>query len=422
MNAIETILSSVVLPPMARIRQEFTARSLEQPEQDLIRQMQAPWVEEQLRPGMSVAVTVGSRGIANLVPLIRTVTGFLRAHGTRPYIVPSMGSHGGASPKGQLAVLKGLGITPETVGAPIRPGISGVQADTLPDGTPVMADREAAAADGIILFNRIKAHTAFHGPYESGLMKMAAVGLGNCYGADYVHGAGDGNIGRRMETMARAMLGCLPVICGIGVLENACEETAEIHVLPREGIPMQEPGLLRRAKEMMPSIPVGNIDVLVIDRIGKDISGGGMDPNVVGGFKDADGNLTPRPRHITVLDLTDATEGAAFGIGMADTTTVRLMKKYDPLATYPNCLMTGTPHLIKLPMALDSHRQAIQAAVQMLPGEKRISPRIVRIQDTLHLQDILVSANLLEEVAKNRCLTLAESPADWQFSPDGNLF
>ena len=162
--------------------------------------------------------------------------------------------------------------------------------------------------------------------------------------------------------------------------------------------------------------------MLVFDRIGKDISGGGMDPNVVGGFKDGDGRLTPRPRLITVLDLTEATEGAAFGLGMADTTTVSVMKKYNPLATYPNCLMTGTPHLIKIPMALADHRQAIQAAVQMLPSGRRQSPRIVRIQDTLHLQEIHISSNMLDEALSDGRITVSEPLAGWPFNTDGNLF
>lgn len=422
MNAIERILNPIELPDMAAVRQEFPGCSLNSPEEELLKQLHAPWIEGRLRAGMSVAVTVGSRGIANLVPLISAVTAFLRSHGAEPIIVPSMGSHGGASPEGQLAVLKGLGITPETVNAPIRAGVEGRQVDTLPDGTPVMVDQEAAAADAVILFNRIKAHTAFHGPYESGLMKMAAVGLGNCWGADYVHGGGDGCIGPRMEQLARAVLGKLPILCGIGVIENAREETAAVHVLSKEEIPLKEPIFLKQAKELMPSIYLNDIDILVIDRIGKDISGGGMDPNVVGGFKDADGHFTPRPCMITVLDLTDATEGAAFGLGMADTTTVRVMKKYNPLATYPNCLMTGTPHLIKIPMALADHRQAIQAAVQMLPAGKRKFPRIVHIQDTLHLEEIHISRNMLDEALAGGRIILAEPPSGWKFGSDGNLF
>lgn len=422
MNAIEKILNPIQLPTMAGIHQEFPGRAVGSPEEELMKQLRVQWMEGQLHEGMSVAVTVGSRGIANLVPLLRTLSAFLQSHGAEPYIVPSMGSHGGASPEGQLAVLKGLGITPDTVNMPIHACVEGCRVDTLPDGTPVMADQEAVAADAVILFNRIKAHTAFHGPYESGLMKMAAVGLGNCYGADYVHGNGDGSIGQRMEQLARAVLGKLPTLCGIGVMENAREETAAIHVLPKAEIPIREPHLLRQAREMMPALYLKDIDVLVIDRIGKDISGGGMDPNVVGGFKDGDGGLTPRPRLITVLDLTEATEGAAFGLGMADTTTVSVMKKYNPLATYPNCLMTGTPHLIKIPMALADHRQAIQAAVQMLPSGRRQSPRIVRIQDTLHLQEIHISSNMLDEALSDGRITVSEPLAGWPFNTDGNLF
>ena len=422
MDAIEKILNPIKLPPMACIRQEFPGRAMDSPEEALMRQLQVRWIEGRLHAGMSVAVTVGSRGIANLVPLLRTLSAFLRNHGAEPYIVPSMGSHGGASPEGQLAVLKGLGITPDTVNMPIRACVEGCQVDTLPDGTPVMADREAMAADAVILFNRIKSHTAFHGPYESGLMKMAAVGLGNCYGADYVHGNGDGSIGKRMEQLARAMLGKLPILCGIGVMENAREETAAIHVLSKEEIPVKEPLLLRQSREMMPAIYLKDMDVLVIDRIGKDISGGGMDSNVVGGFKDGEGRMTPRPGLITVLDLTEATKGAAFGLGMADTTTVGVMKKYNPLVTYPNCLMTGTPHLIKIPMALGNHRQAIQAAVQMLPACRRQSPRIVRIQDTLHLQEIRISANMLDEALADGRITITEPWAGWPFNTDGNLF
>ncbi|GHT82417.1 hypothetical protein FACS1894137_01250 [Spirochaetia bacterium] len=400
------------------MEQRFTASTLENYLDVLKEKLEA--VAGGIKPGMRIAVTAGSRGIYGIDRILKTLIDFLKSRGTEPFIVSAMGSHGGASVKGQIEVLTSLGITEDTMGCKIRAGTDSTRINTLPGAIPVMVDTAALEADGIVVVNRIKPHTGFRGKYESGLMKMLALGLGNHHGANYIHSRGIGEISAKIEAIAMDILSKVNVLFGVGILENGEDKIGLIEVIPADDIPHRETELLKQARTMLPEIYFKNLDLLIVDRIGKNISGSGMDPNITGGFIAPGVETSPQPRLITVLDLTDETHGAAFGIGDADTTTRRLFDKIDFETTYPNCLVTCTPGLVKIPMVLANQRQAIQAALKMLLSVNREKLRIVRIQDTLHIGKIWVSEALLEEAGLG--IRVLEEASDLVFNTQGDLF
>ena len=422
MGAIEEIVSAMEIPKMALAEQRFEAVSIENYTEYLQSRLEAENIKERLKPGMKIAVTAGSRGIYGIDRILKTVIDFLKGHGTKPFIVTGMGSHGGATVEGQLAVLAGLNITPETMGTEVLGGTEVVRLETAEDDIPVMLDSLAAEADGIVVVNRIKPHTAFRGKYESGLMKMMAIGLGNHHGASYIHSRGLDQVSREIEIIAKTILKKKNVLFGVAILENCRDKVGEIHVIPSEDIPDKEAQLLKKARKMMPEIYFKNLDVLIVDRIGKNISGGGMDVNITGGFESPGQESTARPQIITILDLTDETHGAAFGVGDGETITRRLFDKIDFDTTYPNCLVTCTPSHVKIPMVLPNQKLAIQAGIKMLLSVDRNNLRIVRIQDTLHIDKIWISEALVKEAREHPYVTVLEDPKELEFNEDGDLF
>jgi hypothetical protein len=422
MSVIEELAGGMQIPPMARVAQEFPAKTIDDFAGFLHSALESASFMDRLKPGMRIAVTAGSRGIYGIDIILRRVVDFLKSRKTIPFIVTAMGSHGGATIEGQLDVLAGFGITKETMGCDVAGGTDSVRVDTLPGGIPVMVDAVAIKADGIVVVNRIKPHTGFRGPYESGLMKMMSVGLGNHHGANYIHSRGEGEISSKIEAIGRSILSHTPILFGIGILENSRDRIGEIAVIPAEEIPQREAELLRRARGMLPEIYFKDLDILIVDRIGKNISGGGMDPNIIGGFTAPGVEATPRPQLIVALDLTDETHGAAFGIGDADTTTKRLFDKIDFDTTYPNCLITCTPRLVKIPMVLDNQKLAIQAALKMLLSVDREKLRVVRIADTLHIDTIEVSGPLLAEAETHPHVRVLDRARPLQFNVHGDLF
>jgi hypothetical protein len=422
MSGIDTLVSGIPIPRMALAEQRFSAHTLHNYLEVLEKQLAETAAPRGIKPGMRVAVSAGSRGIYGIDRILKTVIAFLKAQKTDPFIVTAMGSHGGAATKGQLEVLASFGITEDAMGCKIAAGTDSVLINTLPGGIPVMVDTAALEADGIVVVNRIKPHTGFRGKYESGLMKMLSVGLGNHQGANYIHSRGEGEISAKIEAIATDILSRVNVLFGVAILENREDKIGLIEVIPAAHIPAREAELLKQARTMLPEIYFKNLDLLIVDRIGKNISGGGMDPNISGGFTAPGVETSPRPQLITVLDLTDETHGAAFGIGDADTTTRRLFDKIDFETTYPNCLVTCTPRLVKIPMVLANQKQAVQAAIKMLLSVDREKLRMVRIQDTLHIDKIWISEALLEEADRYPGVTVLEKPAEMLFNAQGDLF
>lgn len=353
-----------------------------------------------IRTGARIAIGVGSRGIANLPAMVKELCRFVIEHGASPFIIPAMGSHGGATAEGQAHVLECLGICESAIGVPV---ISSMEVVELPSDelkNRVYMDRHAWESDGVILINRIKPHTDFHSTYESGLVKMSVIGLGNHHQAKEIHRFGVEGLKQLIPATAEKILATGKIIMGVAVVENAGDETAAVHVLDPDQFMKEEPMLLEIARNAMPSLPADHIDVLVIDRMGKDISGTGIDPNIIGricikGQKDPD---RPDIRFIVVSDLTPASHGNALGIGLADIMTRRLFEKIDLKATYENVLTTNFLERGKLPIVAEDSRQALEIALRACGPVSQGAERIVRIRDTLSLEQLYVSAAILEEI------------------------
>lgn len=370
-------------------------------------------LRERIQPGMSVAVAVGSRGIACYTEVVKATVEALRQIGAEPFLVPAMGSHGGGTAEGQRQVLKSYGMA--GLGAAIRSSLETVLLGQTEEGLPVHWDTHAAQADAVIPINRVKAHTAFRGAYESGLFKILALGLGKPAGAALIHAAG---IEWAMPAAARFLLARMPIPFGIAIVENGHHRPARIAVLPGESIEAEEPGLLALAKQLQPRIPFDNLDLLIIQRMGKDISGTGMDTNVVGMWRRNGGPRQPDYRAIAVLELTPASHGNATGIGMADLIPQRLADQVDWPATYTNCLTSGNFAGAKQPLTLPTDQAVITAA---LAGIDPVQARVVYVPSTLELEQIWVSPPLLAEVNASPFLTAFGPSCPLLFAADGEL-
>lgn len=410
-----------MLPRMMRIRQRFAAARLDDVAGAVARGVRALELEGRVVPGSRVAVGCSSRGIANYPAIVRATVDALRELGADPFLIPAMGSHGAATAEGQVAVLSRLGIDPATVGAPIRSSMEVVQIDTTADGLPVLVDEYAAEADHLVLVNRVKPHSDFTHEFESGLLKMLAIGLGKQRGAELCH--------REMvargypaviSQVAERILATGKLLFGVGVVENAYAETAEIAVLPPEGLAAAEAALLRRAKELAATLPFEAIDLLVIDEIGKDVSGAGFDPKVVGRPSVGESSGGPRVKRLAVRDLTEATKGHAAGIGFADFTTRRLVEKIDHAALYTNALTASAPEEARIPLTLESDREMIDAALGTIGSVSPERARVVRIRNTLALGEIEVSEAYQPELAGRPELEVIEAPRP-MFGADGEL-
>ncbi len=383
----------------------------------------------QVKPGARIAVGVGSRGIANLRPIVAHVIAELRAAGALPFIIPAMGSHGGATPEGQRELLAGYDITEATMGVPVRASLEARELGRTPEGIPVLCSTEALAADGILLVNRIKPHTDFFGTIGSGLLKMAVVGLGKHAGAAAMHRAAT-RLGHEVAIrgIARVLLERAPVLGGIAILENQFHETARIAAVPRAGLEAAEEKLLVEARALMPLLPFAEIDLLIVDWIGKNISGAGMDPNVtnrgVQGYSSGlvrEGRPAPFVRRIFVRGVTPESHGNAVGIGLADVTTARLVRAMDPRVTSINALTAMSPQAAKIPIAFDTDREAIERTLGSLAIDDVRSARVARIADTLSLAEFDISEALWAEARGSPGLTAVSEPRELAFGPDGNL-
>jgi hypothetical protein len=414
---------------MLRVRQFFDGAHIEAGDihAAVIACLSRPELGDPVRPGKRYAITCGSRGVDKVAPITAAIAAFVRSRGGCPFVVPAMGSHGGATAEGQKALLAVYGVTEESLGCPIVSSMETVpvgETEPGPGGKRycVRIDKNAAGADGIIVAGRIKPHTDFRGPYESGIMKMMAIGLGKREGAEICHQNGFGCMAEMVPLFGKAVIRHAPVILGFGNLENAYGQAWKFAALRPDEIEAGEPALLEEARSRLPRIPFDSADVLVVDRIGKDISGDGMDPNITGA-----GPCTPwlsggiRASRTVVLDLTDETHGTAMGVGAAHAITRRLFNKVDFEATYVNALTSRGIDYARIPCILESDREAVQLALRTCIGGDPARPRIVRIADSLHTETLWVS-EAMEGEAGARGLEIQSGPEDWPFDSNGNLW
>jgi hypothetical protein len=421
MSILHELLQDIPIPKMVKIRQKFDGTKLSNPADQLKQELQKPGTIDRVRPGQQVAVAVGSRGIANIDLFTKTTIDAIKAAGAHPFIVPCMGSHGGATAPGQTEVLHHLGISEQTMGAPIRSSMEVVQIDQLPNGLPVYVDKIASEADAIIVINRVKPHTAFRGRIESGIMKMIAIGLGKQKGAEACHQLGFKYMAENVPAMAKLMMDKLPILFGVALVENAYDQTCLVEAIPSDQIEVREEELLKEAKSRLPKILFDQIDVLVIDYIGKNISGDGMDPNVTGRYPTPYAHGGPDVSKMVVLDLTPETKGNANGVGTADFTTQRLVDQTDLAATYANGLTSTVCAPTKIATTLDNDFYAIKAAVKTCNILDYTTCKLVRIKDTLHLGEIEISVNLLEEARKHPDIEILTEPFELTFNAEGNI-
>jgi Lactate racemase N-terminal domain len=421
MGIIHDLLKDVPLPRMVQLRQHFEATELGDVAAAVREQLAAPRIAGTIRPGMSVAVAVGSRGISALDRIVAAVVVELKARGAAPFVVPAMGSHGGASADGQRDVLAHLGVTEASVGCPIRSSMEVVEVGRLANGLPVYVDRLAHGADGVVIVNRVKPHTSFRGPSESGLVKMLTIGLGKQKGAESCHSYGMGLMGEHIVAMAEITLAHTRVLFGVAVVENAYDKPSKLVAVPAAEIVARDRELLVEAKANMPRIPFDPIDVLVVDRIGKEFSGTGMDPNIIGRYTTPHASGGPRVSRLVVLDVSDATHGNANGIGLADLTTRRLVGRLDYDAMYANSLTSRIPSSVRIPLATDTEREAIQGGVQTCLAKDLSRVRLVRVRNTLHLGELWISEALLDEARANPAITVCGEPRAMAFDDAGRL-
>lgn len=381
-------------------------------------------LSERIRPGRGVAITAGSRGIAEIAIITKTIVAALRQLKAEPVIIPAMGSHGGGTAEGQRQLLRMYGISQETMGASILSSMDVTPLGLTPEGIPVVLDTEATKADGILLVNRIKPHTGFAGRIGSGLLKMTAFGLGNHQGAATCHEAVmQHGYERVIRAVSAVVLARARILGGLAILENSDGGLAQMVALPAEGLVPGEARLFLRARRWAPRIPFDDIDLLIVDEMGKDIAGTGMDTNVIGRrFSLIEKPpASPRIARIFVRGLTKETQGNANGIGLADVTTERLLSEIDRGVTYINSLAARTPEHSRLPMAFPTDREALETVLKTTRVSDPSSARIVRIKNTLELKTILISESLLPGARERRDLSLLSDPYEVTFDPDGNL-
>ncbi len=413
----------VALPPMARVRQKFDPSKLDDIPGAIRAEFAKPEIRAKVKPGQVIAVGCGSRGVANIALIVRTVIAELKALGAEPFIFPCMGSHGAGTAEGQRKVLETYGITEEATGVPIRATMETVIVGHLDDGTPVHMDRHAAEAESVVVINRIKPHTGFRGATESGLTKMLAIGIGKIIGASTYHMHGMDSFPELLPKIRDVNIAKRNVLFGVGIVENAYDETALIELVPAEKLATREPELQVLAKKNMPQLFFDEIDVLVIDEMGKNISGAGFDPNIVGrNRRSVAWPAKPFVKKIVVLNLTRVTHGNATGIGAADVITMRIFRELDIPSTYANVITSMNLDGGMIPMVMNTDHDAVALAVKTVVRVKPENCRIVRIRNTLHLGEIEVSEPMLAEVLRQpERFEVVSKPAGWPFDAQGTL-
>jgi hypothetical protein len=412
-------------PRLVRLRQQFERPRVEDVASAVRSALEKLDLGRVIRPGQTVALTAGSRGIANIPVVLRAAVRFLRDLGAQPFLVPAMGSHGGGTAEGQRQVLESYGITEAFVGAPIRASMEVISLGTTAEGFPVYLDRHASTADHVGVVARIKPHTSYHGPVESGLLKMMMIGLGKHTGALMYHRILlEQPYDQVVRAVGRTVLAKARVAFGLGLVENAYDETALVEAVRPEQFEAREEQLLASARRWLPRLPFAEADLLIVDEIGKDISGSGMDTNVVGrkrAFKMKTPEGQPQMRFIFVRGLSAHTHGNATGIGLADFTTTGLVRSMNYQATVINCLTAGYPDGANLPVHFDTDREVVEAALRILGTREPQEARVLHIRNTLSVEEVEVSEPCLALPRGPAEFHVTRGPFDLTFDNRGNL-
>ena len=415
----------MTFPRMIRIRQTFDARRVDDVAREVRVQLSSLNLGERIQPGQTVAISAGSRGIAHIARITRAAVEHVQGLGAVPFIVPAMGSHGGGTAEGQTEILAGYGITPEAMGCEIRSSMETVVVDQTPQGLPVHFDKQASLADHVLIVGRVKPHTGFVGEIESGLHKMMLIGLGKHAGAKIYHRAiADYSFMDIITAVGNSVIKKCRVVGGLAIVENAYDETALIEAVPRSQFFEREKALLKLAVQWLPRLPFVSTDLLIIDQIGKNLSGTGMDTNVVGRkFNDhaATDRDVARCRRIFVRGLTQETHGNATGIGLAEFTNQRTIDSIDRKITAINCITGLHPAAAMIPIAFETDREVITAALQTVGLVEPPQSRVIQVSDTLHLGECLVSEAYLAELATREDLTILSDPTTMAFDEQSNL-
>ncbi len=412
------------LPKMYRLRQSFDRTQLKDIPGTVKAELDRLSLKGIVKPGQRIGITGGSRGITNIAVILKAMVEYLKSLGAKPFIFPAMGSHGGGTPEGQTALLAHYHITEAFLGVPILASMEVAEIGKTENGVPVFIDKHACQADHILVVNRIKPHTKFKAPIESGLMKMMAIGMGKRKGAEYYHKAAiQYTFPKIIIDSGREVIRRAPILMGLGIVENGYDETAKIMALRPQEFEEKEKELLILAKKMMPCLPFNEIDLLIVDEMGKEISGVGIDPNVTGRNRDLLG-VFPHPtdvKRLFVRDLTDDSNGNANGIGLADLTTKRLVDKIDYQATYMNCITAISLEKGAIPVHFETDREAIEVAlatIGLTPSEKS---KIVHIRNTALVDEVEVSETYKDELRRRSDLEILEGPYAITFDPRGNI-
>ena len=413
----------VPIPRIVPIRQKFPGSEVNNIGEEIKRLFSLDDRLKRIKKGSRIAVAVGSRGINSIDKTAYSLIQEIKRLGANPFIVPAMGSHGGATAEGQRKVLANYGITEETMGVPVKSSMEVEKIGQLGNGTPVYLDKEALASDGIIVINRVKPHTAFKADYESGLLKMLAIGLGKHKGATAFHSCGMDMFGELLPQLGKVVLEKAPVLFGLAIIENAYDHPARFEIVWKEDMVKREKDLLAEAKASMPKVILDNLHVLIVQEIGKEISGSGMDPNITGRsssrhFQKPDALKVER---IVALNLTPASKGNACGIGVADVTTKKFVDSMDLDYTYVNAITSGILATARIPVHMSTDREAIQLALKTCARVEHPESRIVWIRNTLSLGNIFASEPLLPEIRKHPQLEILGDPRPMPFDEKGSL-
>jgi hypothetical protein len=412
------------LPHLATIRQTVPTAPLADVAQAVRDQIAQLDLQSRIKPGARIAVGAGSRGITDYALIVGTVVRELQALGAEPFIFPAMGSHGGATAEGQRGVLAEWGITPELIGCEVRSSMEVVQIGATPSGIAVFCDASAFNSDGIVLVNRVKIHTDFHGPTESGLTKMMAIGLGKRQGAELIHAQGTRGLREEIPRVAAVQLARSPILFGLAIVEDGAHHVSQVKALTAQAIPREEPAILERARQLMARLPVDACDFLIVDQIGKEISGGGMDGNIIGRMF-IEGEPEPESPRVGMLlarRLTRATHGNATGIGYADMITQQLFEAMDEEITQINVATSGFLLRGRIPPIFANDRAAVDHALAALSERTNgAGPTVLRIRDTLSLDELQASANLLPELLARPGIELVAEPREMRFDQAGTL-
>lgn len=421
MSQINEILDNIKLPQIMKVSQTFDNTKLDDVEGDLNQKLIDKNIKDKIKPGMKIAITGGSRGISSYKELMKTIVSFVKKCGATPFIVPSMGSHGGGTSEGQENMLKKLGITKESVGCEIISSMDVVEVGRTSKDLPVYIDKNAANADGIILLNRVKLHTSFRGKYESGLIKMMAIGLAKRKGADMTHFLRYENMAENLVEVGKIALNNLNIICGVASIENGYNEVADLFVLHKDEILQEEPKILEKSKRLMPRIYLDNIDVLIVNEIGKNISGTGVDTNIVGRFHTNAASGGPNTVKLGFLDISEKSGGNGNGMGLADFVSKKFFRKIDFESTYINAITSTEPNSVKLPLVLDNDKYVFQGCVKLC-GVKNIQDiKLVIINNTKELDEIYMSKSAFENTVDKSKVKKESELFDIPFDDEGNL-